>query len=171
MPDHAFQLSAPNVPLRSSAKASAVPATGLPNHTPLGPSIDRELAACRRNGTSLAVLCIGFSGLESVAHCHGHAVENELLNAVWSRLRNHLRGSDVAVHVGEREFGAILLNAAGSTAAIVHARLSAALSQPYGIGELEIVISARIGAAIYPQAGTTGEALAAAAAQNVIAKR
>jgi diguanylate cyclase (GGDEF)-like protein len=171
MPDQAFQLSAPNVPLRASAKASAVPAPGLPNHTPLGPITDRELAACRRNGTSLAVLAIGLSGLESVAHCHGRAVENQLLHAVWQRLRNHLRGSDVAVHVGDREFGAILLNATGSTAALVDARLSEALSQPYGIGELEIVISARIGVAVYPQAGTTGEALAAAAAQNVIAKR
>lgn len=171
MPDHAFQLSAPNVPLRSSAKASAVPATRLPSRTPLGPIADRELAACRRYGTSLAVLCIGFSGLESVAQSHGEAVEEQLLHAVWSRLRNHLRSSDVPVHVGDREFGAILLRASASTAAIVDARLTDALSRPYGIGALEIVISARIGVAVYPHAGATGEALVGAATQNAIAKR
>jgi len=171
MPDQAFQLSTPSAPLRSSAKASAVPATSLPDHAPLGPSIDRELAACRRSGTPLAVVAIGIDGIESVGRQHGHDVEHQLLHAVWSRFKNHLRATDLGVRVGGHEFGAVLLNAIGMTAAIVDARLSDVLSQPYGIGALEITLSARTGVAVYPQAGSTGEALAAAALQNAIAKR
>ena len=165
MPDHAFPVSAPNVLLRFSAKASAVPATDLPDGTPLGPVVDRELAACRRSGAPLVVLSIELAGLEFVAQQHGQAVEHQVLQAVWNRLRNHLRASDRALRVGGAEFGAILLNAAGLAAAIVDARLSRSLSQPYGIGTLEIVISARTGFAVYPQTGTTGEALVGAATQ------
>ena len=130
-----------------------------------------SLLPCRRNGTSLVVLSIGFDGFESVAQRYGSAVESQVLHAAWNRLKNHLRASDQAERVGEREFGAVLLNAGGLAAAIVDARLSDTLSRPYGIGAHEIVISARIGVAIYPFAGITGDALAAAAAQNAIAMR
>ena len=170
MPDHAFPVNAPTALLRSSAKASAVPVAGLPNCAPLGPVIDRELAACRRNGSSLVVLSIVVDGLESVGQQHGEAVAHELLQAAWNRLRNHLRGSDLALRVGGSEFGAILLNASWPAAGIVDARVTDALSQPYGIGPLEIVMTARTGAAIYPRAGTTGDALLSAAAQAGAAK-
>ena len=162
MTDHTLPVSAP---LRFSAKASAVPATGLPDGTPFGPVVDRELAACRRSGTPLVVLSIELAGLESVTQRHGQAVEHQVLQAAWNRFRNHLRGSDRAVRVGGAEFGAVLLDASGLAAAIVDARLSSSLSQPYGIGALEIVISARIGAAVYPQTAATGEALVVAATQ------
>lgn len=172
MPNHAFQLGALEAPFRfAAAKSGSAPSAGLPNCTPFGPIIERELAACRRNGTSLVVLSIGLDGFESVGLRHGQVVEAQLLQAVWDRLRNHLRGSDLAVRVGNAEFGAVLRNAAGAAAALVDARLSHALSQPYGIGTLEIVLKAWAGVAIYPQAGGTGEALAAAAVQDLSAKR
>lgn len=163
MADHAFPVSAPRAVLRSTAKASAVPAAGLPACTPFGLVIDRELAMCRRNGSSLVVLSIGLDDFEAVGRCHGAEVATQVLQALWNRLRNHLRGSDLAVRFGTSEFGALLLNAAWPAAAIVDARLSEAISQPYGIGPLEIVVSARTGAAVYPRAGTSGEALMAAA--------
>jgi diguanylate cyclase (GGDEF)-like protein len=171
MPDHAFQVSASTVAPRVGAEASAVPTAALPNRALLGPIVDRQLAACRRNGTSLVVLSIGFDGFESAAQRYGSAVETQVLHAAWNRLTNHLRGSDLAVRVGHREFGAVLINAGGLAAAIVDARLSDTLSRPYGIGAHEIVISTCIGVAIYPFAGITGDALVAAAAQNAIAMR
>jgi diguanylate cyclase (GGDEF)-like protein len=167
MPDHAFQVSASTVAPRAGAEASAVPVAALPNRALLGPIVDRQLAVCRRNGASLVVLSIGF---ESLAQRYGSAVETQVLHAAWNRLKNHLRGSDIAVRVGGHEFGAVLLNAAEPTAVIVDARLSAVLSQPYGIGALEVVLSARMGAAVYPQAGSTGEALAVAAVKNAAAR-
>jgi len=168
MTNHTLPVSAP---LRFSAKASAVPATGLPDGTPLGPVVDRELAACRRSGTPLVVLSIELAGLESVAQRHGQAVEHQVLQAAWNRIRNHLRASDRAVRVGGAEFGAVLPDAAGLAAAIVDARLSSALSQPYGIGALQIVISARTGVAVYPQTAATGEALVVAATQARVSRR
>ncbi len=165
MPDHAFQVSTPTVALRTSAETGSAPTGGLPRCEALGPIVDRQLAACRRNGTSLAVIVISLGGLESIEPQYRHAVENQLLYAVWNRLRGHLRATDVSVRVGATEFAAILPDAAEAAAEIVQARLIDSLTQPYGIGALEIVMSTRAGAAVYPQAGTTGEALATAARQ------
>ena len=164
MPDHAFQLSRPNVAPRTS-EAGALPAAGLPKCEAFGPVIDRQLAVCRRSGTSLAVLVVGLDGFESIEPPYRHAIENQLLYAAWNRLRGRLRATDLSVRIGEAEFGVILPDAAGPTAAIVDARLMGSLSQPYGIGALEVVLSARVGVAVYPQSATTGEVLATAARQ------
>jgi diguanylate cyclase (GGDEF)-like protein len=163
MPDPAFQPLAVLAIPKPLAKARAVPATSLPEHAPFGPIVDRQLAACRRNATSLVVLSIGLGGLEAVRECHGHAVESQLLHAIWNRLRSRLRGSDLAVRAGTAEFGAILLNAGAAIADLVDARLSEALCESYAIGAREIVISVRTGVAAYPQAGNTGDALVQAA--------
>ena len=67
MPEHAFQPSAPTVALRALAEESAMPGAGLPNRAPFEPIVDRQLAACRRNGTSVVVLSVGLVGFESIA--------------------------------------------------------------------------------------------------------
>ena len=172
MPDHAFQVSTLTVAPRTAADAHAGPAptAGLPKCEPLGLIVDRQLAVCRRNGTPLAVIVVSLDGFESIEPQYRHAVESQLLYAVWNRLRGHLRATDLPVRHGATEFGAILVDAAGPTAAIVERRLIDSLSQPYGIGALEIVISARTGVAVYPQAGSTGEALASAACGAMVTK-
>jgi len=170
MPDHAFQVSTPTVAPRPSAQTGSLPAPGLPKSEPFGPAIDRQLAVCRRSSTSLAVIVIGLDGFESIEPQYRHAIENQLLYAVWNRLRGHLRSTDLALRLGATEFGVILPDAAGPTAAIVDTRLIDALSRPYGLGALQIVISARAGVAVYPQSAATGEALAAAARQVMLTR-
>jgi diguanylate cyclase (GGDEF)-like protein len=170
MPDHAFQVSALTVAPRTSADAGSLPAAGLPKCEALGPIVDRQLAVCRRNGTPLAVIVIRLDGIESIEPQYRHAVENQLLYAAWNRVRGRLRATDLSVRIGAAEFGVILPDAAGPTAAIVDARLIDALSQPYGFGALDIVISARAGVAVYPQSGTTGEALANTAHQVMLTR-
>jgi len=140
-------VSVPAVMLRPSVDAT------------LGPMIDRQLAACRRNGTSLAVLSIGLGGLEIVKARYGQAMQDLVLQAAWNRLRSRLRASDLAVRTGSDEFGAVLLNAAQPAAAVVDARVTDELSAPYSLDTLVIEVSVRTGVAVYPQAGSTGEAL------------
>ena len=165
MPDHAFQVSTPTVAPRTSAEAGPVMTGGLPRCEALGPIVDRQLAACRRNGTSLTVIVLRLDGIESIEPQYRHAIENQLLYAVWNRLRGHLRATDLSARIGSHEFAAILPDSASAAAAIVQSRLIQSLSQRYGIGALEVVLCAHAGAAVFPQAGTTGEALASAARQ------
>jgi diguanylate cyclase (GGDEF)-like protein len=170
MPDHAFQVSTLTVAPRTSSDAGSVPAAGLPKCEPLGPIVDRQLAACRRNGTSLALVVISLDGLDAIEPHYRHAVENQMLFAAWNRLKSRLRATDLPVRVGPSEFAAVLLDVAEQTTPIIDARLIDALSQPYGIGALEIVMSARSGAAVYPHAGATGDALAVSARQAMATK-
>jgi diguanylate cyclase (GGDEF)-like protein len=170
MTDHVFSFGLPRVRPRALAEASEVHVARFPSPTPLGPLIDRQLAAARRNGTTFVVLRVSLDGFESVGVRYGRTVADQVLHSAWNRLRNRLRTTDVAVRVGHSEFGVVLFDAARPAASMVDARLTEALCQPYGIGALDIVLAVRVGVAIYPQAGATGEALAAAA-QNAIATR
>jgi len=170
MPDHAFKVSASTVAPRTTTDAGSEPASGPPKCEPLGPVVDRQLAVCRRNGTSLAVIVISLGGFESIEPQFRLGVESQLLCAAWNRLRGHLRATDLSVRLGATEFGVVLPDSAGPTAAIVDARLIDSLSQPYGIGELEIVVSARAGVAVYPQSGMTGEALESEARQVMLTR-
>jgi diguanylate cyclase len=148
---------------RDLGRAPAV--ADAPDHDPFGRMVDRQLAACRRYGASLAVLSISLDGLRTVRERHGQDIEHRLLEAAWQRLRSRLRAGDVVVRVGAEAFGAILVNAAASGVPSVEARIFDELSAPYRIGSLVVEITACVGGAVYTQAGTTGEALVAAAQQ------
>jgi diguanylate cyclase (GGDEF)-like protein len=150
----------------ASTEGGAAPAAGLPDRAVLAMSVERQLAACRRNGTTLSVLSLGLGGLDAVRQKHGDAIEQQVLDAAWTRLKSRLRGSDFAVHVGRDEFGAVLHDAVGPVAEQVRARVAAALAEPYGTGGLEITIAVRGGVAGYPESGSTGEVLARAAARD-----
>lgn len=155
----------PPMMFRPFVTASGGLAANLPNATRLGPTIDRQLAACRRNGTTLAVLSIALGGVEIVKARHGQATQDRVLDAAWNRLRSLLRTSDLAMHTAADEFEVVLLNAGQAAAAIVSARVIDALSAPYELHTPALTVSVRTGAAVYPPAGSTGAALLRCARQ------
>jgi GGDEF domain-containing protein len=166
MPNDALRFSDPTHLPGPNGLARDTPVAALPPPAPLGLSVERQLAACRRNGTILSLLSLRLDGLDAVMLRHGAAVESQVRHAAWTRLQSRLRGPDIAVHVGHDEFGAVLAGAAGPVAELIGARVAVALSEPYCIGALEIAMSVRWGCASYPDAGGSGDALARAAAQN-----
>ena len=118
----------------------------------LASMVDRHLAACRRSGTSLAVVCIALDGLALVGERDGAAESERWMDEAWFCVRRCTRGVDLVVRVGSDELAAILPGTSAAAAAVVQARLAAALRSP-----------CRTGAAVYPQAGDTGHALVHAA--------
>lgn len=127
--------------------------------------VDRQLSSCRRFGTSMAVLSIGIDGLDDIQQRYGQDVRERLLQLIWARLRSRLRSTDQVALVGEQEFGALVLDISGGAAVAVHARVADALCAPYRLGALVLAVPVGTGAAFYPQAGSTGEALAHMARQ------
>ena len=158
MADHVY-------PINASVHAAAEPMPARPAiaQESLVPMVDRQLGACRRSGSCLALLSISVDNIETVRQRHGAAFEDKILHSIWSRLRGRLRASDIAVHADQGDFAAILLDASGMAASVVDARLTAALCEPYCIDELEIGLSVQTGFAVYPQSGETGEELVKAA--------
>lgn len=165
MSDRVYPINA-SVALPSAVvESSSDPARVVTYHESLVPLLDRQLGACRRSGSHLAVLSINVDNIETVRRRHGTAMKDKILQSVWNRLKRRLRASDIAFHANEGDFAAILLDASGMAATVVDARLSAVLCEPYCINEMEIALSVHTGFAVFPQAGETGEELVSAAVQ------
>ncbi len=165
MPDPSFQDSKPQLLSRSLTKAQPTADPSLPACTPFGPLVDHEMVSCRRRRIPMVVLRVALHGLNAAEEHHGTSIVDQLRVAAWSRLRNDLRSSDLAVRTEGCEFGAILIGASGLVAAQIEARLTQALSQTYSIGSLEIKIAVSVGSAVYPLDGDSGATLVAAATQ------
>ena len=133
--------------------------TGLANRALFDEILGHQLAICRRTETNLAIVYVDLDGFKPVNDAHGHATGDEMLCMVATRLETAIRESDVAARLGGDEFALILLRTGLAAAETVARKLIGSLSAPYSIGALTLTISASIGIAVYPESGTTAEAL------------
>jgi diguanylate cyclase (GGDEF)-like protein len=145
--------------LSAEHRAQHDPLTGLPNR-----ALFRELAAryvelCQRDGKALSVLFIDLDGFKRINDQFGHETGDQLLCAVAVRLKNAVRGSDVAARLGGDEFGMLLMDAQAGPATAIAAKLVDSLSAPYDVQSRRLEVSASIGVAAYPQAGVTADDL------------
>jgi len=68
--------------------------TGLPNARSLFVHLSRELARCRRTGTSLAVMVCDLDNFKQINDLYGHLEGDNLLKDFGARLREVNRGYD-----------------------------------------------------------------------------
>jgi diguanylate cyclase len=147
--------------------------TGLPNRTQSHSRLTSAMAAADQNQQSLAVLYLDLDNFKRVNDTLGHAVGDELLCQVATRLKNSLRPGDVvganglaiagAEHIarlGGDEFIVIIpdLNAV-EDAGKVAARLIEDLKQPMQLGVHSVVVTPSIGIGIYPKDGENVDTL------------
>jgi diguanylate cyclase (GGDEF)-like protein len=87
-------------------------------------------------------------------------VGDEVLKEVAKRLLQHCRGEDTVCRNGGDEFLYLLMNPqATENIERIADTLLKTIGQPIDMGDLQLVIKASIGIAIYPENGTTGEQL------------
>ena len=137
--------------------------TSLPNRELFTEVAAHQLAVCRREGSGLAILYLDLDGFKSINDRYGHAAGDELLCAVAARLRNAIRGADLAARWGGDEFAVLLVNIRMDAAAKVSGNLVDLLSRPYSIGPRTLQISVSIGVSGYPGSGTSITELLASA--------
>jgi diguanylate cyclase (GGDEF)-like protein len=108
--------------------------TGLPNRVLALDRAEQLLARARRQHLPVAALYLDLDGFKQVNDNFGHAVGDELLRTVASRLTSVIRDSDTAARLGGDEF-VILLD--GATLDVdpemVAERLREVLRQPYDL--------------------------------------
>ena len=141
------------------------PSSHQPPHAELCLTVERQLASCRRHGTMLAVLSIGFEDLHSVADLHGREVEAKFVRALWTRMCRHIRTVDVAQQAAADEFSLVLLDVSRRTNAVVEARLTALLAETFRIDGLRLSATVCTGVALFPDSGTSADQLLRAASQ------
>ncbi|MDP2794395.1 MAG: EAL domain-containing protein [Sulfurisoma sp.] len=149
---------------RIHAQAYHDPLTGLANRTLLFKLVDQALAVAKRNGIGGALLFIDLNRFKPINDTLGHTVGDRLLVEIGERLRQTLRGEDVAARIGGDEFVVGLFDIARSDhAGIVARKILAAIDEPFFIDNHELRIGAAIGISLYPRDGADIEALLAAA--------
>jgi len=125
--------------------------TGLPNRTLIVDRAEQMLGRSRRRHTPVAALHINLDGFTSINDTFGHAVGDELLQAIAARLDGVVRDTDALGRLGGDEFIVLaedLSLAAG--AEMIATRMQEALATPFDVARTELgqlTLTASIGIA------------------------
>jgi diguanylate cyclase (GGDEF)-like protein/putative nucleotidyltransferase with HDIG domain len=137
--------------------------TGLPNARSLFLQLDRELARCKRNQTTLTVMVSDMDGFKQVNDRFGHLEGNRVLVRFAQALKESCREYDYVARMGGDEF---VMVAPGLTpeAAKSRAEHLRHIAMQAGLEVCgEDLLSLSIGQAVYPDAGLDAEDLLAEA--------
>lgn len=133
--------------------------TGLPNRNAASDALATAIATAQRTESPSAILFIDVDHFKSINDSLGHAAGDDLLREVSVRLRTCLRATDFVGRMGGDEFVAILNDIKDpGRVAIVAETIKASLARPTSLGP-DIIVTASIGIALYPQDGTNVEEL------------
>jgi diguanylate cyclase (GGDEF)-like protein/PAS domain S-box-containing protein len=136
--------------------------TRLPNRLSLEQRLNETIEEASRDARSFALLFIDLDRFKTINDTLGHGVGDDVLREVAGRLQESVRGGDVIARPGGDEFIILLSRVSGAAeVTAIGGRLVRALASPVSAGGRELFVSASIGAAIFPQHGTDGEALVA----------
>lgn len=117
----------------------------------------------RRKEWPLAILFLDLNDFKRVNDTLGHAAGDEVLRELARRVQGVLRPGDLLARLGGDEFTVLLDRADASIAGAVAQRIADRLSKPFQLGERQLIASASIGHAVWPEDGGTFEALLDAA--------
>lgn len=134
--------------------------TGLPNRYLLQDRIEQALAHDTRHRNRMAVLFIDLDHFKVINDSLGHDIGDLLLKATAERLLACVRNEDTVARQGGDEF-IVVLNAIARPldAAQVAQKILESLTKPYCIENNELHVGGSIGIAVFPNDGTTAEAL------------
>lgn len=134
--------------------------TGLPNRSLLFSLLEQALAEAHRGRLHGALLFLDLNRFKNVNDSFGHHAADTLLREVAQRLTTALRREDVVARLGGDEFVIALFDIKEREhAGIVAQKLLDALGAPIQVGAHEVMISASIGIAIFPEDGRDSETL------------
>src|SRR5260221_3352499 len=134
--------------------------TGLPNRRILEDRLTQALALSKRNRKQTAVMFIDLDRFKPINDSLGHAVGDVLLKEVSQRLVNQLRVGDTICRIGGDEFVVVLPEGKrASDVAQGAQKVIEQLSLPGPIEGHDLIVTASIGIAVYPEDGADAETL------------
>ena len=133
--------------------------TDLPNKTLLNIRTVHDISIASRQREKLAILFLDFDHFKNINDTLGHAIGDELLVEIAKRLKVLVREEDTVSRQGGDEFVIVLPNVKVDGAAHVAKKLLQAVELPITIKGHELVITASIGIAMYPDDGNDLETL------------
>jgi len=138
--------------------------TGLPNRMLFHDRLRQTIALARRNGTTVAVLCLDLDRFKNVNDLLGHHGGDELLKRVGERLLLSVRAHDTVARLSGDEFAVIQIGVSHPDGpALLADRLVKAIAQPFDLDGQQTMIGTSIGIALFPGDADSGEELVRAA--------
>jgi diguanylate cyclase (GGDEF)-like protein/putative nucleotidyltransferase with HDIG domain len=137
--------------------------TGLPNARSLFLELDRELARCKRDQSSLIVMVSDLDGFKQVNDRFGHLEGNRVLRLYAQALKESCREYDYVARMGGDEFVVVAPGLAADAAAKKAEQMRALAKQAGFEICAEDILSLSVGQAAYPEDGTDAEQLLAQA--------
>ena len=172
-----LELAAANEKLRQSETilrdlAHHDPLTGLANRALLDDRLQQAIQRGRRKARGFSLLLVDLDGFKPVNDAHGHAVGDELLKGLATRLAATVRGTDTVARIGGDEF-VVLLEESGDDARALHVgeKIVAVLGLPLEIGPHVVTVGASVGIACWPGDGEEPQALLRAADRAMYAAK
>ncbi|MDH3461059.1 MAG: EAL domain-containing protein, partial [Burkholderiaceae bacterium] len=148
--------------------------TGLPNRRYFLDQLEHTIAQARRSGEQVAAMFLDLDRFKRINDTLGHAAGDALLKEAARRLGQCVRDSDYVARepneptddesnvarLGGDEFTATLVDLKRpQDAAKVALRILHAMSEPFQIDGNDLVVTASVGIAVYPQDGDSAEVL------------
>lgn len=126
--------------------------TTLPNRTLFQEHITQQLAIALHNEEKLALIFLDIDRFKSINNTWGHAVGDNLLQSITSRLQNALPAQFIA-RMGGDEFMILLTNATMEKAEEVAKIIQTTLEPVFIYNDYQFYITSSIGIALYPDHG------------------
>jgi diguanylate cyclase (GGDEF)-like protein/PAS domain S-box-containing protein len=143
--------------LRHLAETDAL--TGLANYRRLSETLESEIKRSDRTARAFAVLIFDLNGMKRINDSYGHLAGNRALCRLADIFLFSCRSIDTAARYGGDEFAIILPETGAKEAGAVGRRICERLSSD----RQEPPLSVSVGIAVYPDSGTTIDALFQAA--------
>jgi len=146
--------------------------TGLPNRQSFMERLDGEIKRAKYTSNKLAVLFLDLDGFKSINDTMGHNTGDIILQSTADRLQSSTRPSDLVsrssaehseiklARLGGDEFTVVIPNLSRAEDALILAhRIREAMRLPFQLESRDVVLTASIGIALYPNDGEDAETL------------
>ena len=134
--------------------------TGLPNRYLFDDRLTQAINLARRSRHKIALLFLDLDHFKHINDTLGHAIGDQLLQAVAKRLQGFVRKSDTVSRLGGDEFVLLLaelehvLDAEAFANKLIHA-----LSEPYRVSGHQLHVTTSMGISIYPDDAANAEGM------------
>lgn len=139
---------------RASHMARHDALTGLPNRLMLQDRLSMATELVRRTGEGFAIHCIDLDRFKEVNDTYGHAVGDELVRVVGTKLAGMCRKTDTVARLGGDEFAIVQTGATPASAMAFAERLNAILATPIDLEAARLHIGASIGVTLVQDGNT-----------------